>query len=120
MAVYIAGPMSGYADFNHPAFHAKAAELRAEGYEVINPAEFDAEIGPDQPWSTYLRRDLVLLAEECNRIVLLPGWEASHGASLERYVGEKLGMEIVYPDGHVEQAAPAGAASLDAHREVFA
>ena len=120
MATYIAGRMSGIEDFNHPAFHAKAAELRAAGEDVINPAEFDAEIGPDQPWETYLRRDLILLAGQCDKIVLLPGWEDSKGASLERYVGEQLGMTLVYPDGTVVRPKPAGQANLDAHRQVFA
>lgn len=120
MATYIAGPMSGYPDFNHPAFHAKAAELRAAGEDVINPADFDAEIGPDQPWDAYLRRDLVLLAEKCDKIVLLPGWEKSKGATLERLVGAKLGMTIVYPDGRTVKEEPAGAAALAAHREVYA
>lgn len=112
--------MSGIRDFNHPAFHAKAAELRATGEDVINPAEFDAEVGPDQPWEVYLRRDLVLLAEKCDKIVLLPGWEDSKGATLERYVGEKLGMTIIYPGGDTHEYEPAGAAALEAHRAVFA
>lgn len=119
MATYIAGPMTGYPEYNHPAFHAKAAELRASGEEVINPAEIDAEIGLDQPWDTYLRRDLILLAEHCDKIVLLEGWEKSKGASLEHHVGEKLGMTITYPDGTVVDNSPAGAAALAAHREVF-
>ncbi len=120
MATYIAGPMSGIKDYNYPAFNAKAAELRAQGEEVINPAENDAEIGPDQPWQVYLRRDLILLAERCDKIVLLPGWENSKGASLERLVGAKLGMTIVYPDGTAIREDPAGQANLTRHREVFA
>lgn len=111
--------MSGIQDFNHPAFNAKAAELRAAGEDVINPAEFDAEIGPDQPWATYLRRDLVLLAERCDKIVLLPGWEDSKGATLEWTVGKALGMTIVYPDGLVVEHDPDGQAALAAHREAF-
>lgn len=114
---YIAGPMTGYPEYNHPAFHAKAAELRAAGYDVINPAEFDAEIGLDQPWDAYLRRDLVLVAKECNRIVCLPGWSNSKGATLEVYVGKKLGFEIVYPSGRTYRPVPSGQAALDAHRE---
>lgn len=96
---YLSGPMTGIPEFNHPAFHAKAAELRALGVDVLNPAEHDAECGTDMPWAFYLRRDLVLLAEQCDRIVLLPGWENSKGARLEVHVGKELGMEIVYPAG---------------------
>jgi hypothetical protein len=110
--------MTGYPEYNHPAFHAKAGELRAAGHDVINPAEFDAEIGLDQPWDTYLRRDLVLVATECNRIVCLPGWAKSKGATLEVYVGKKLGFEIVYPSGRTYKPAPSGQAALDAHRKV--
>lgn len=99
MFTYISGGMTGIPEFNHPAFNAKAAELRAQGVAVINPAEHDTECGTDQPWAFYLRRDLVLLSEHCDRIVLLPGWENSKGARLEVHVGRELGMEIVYPDG---------------------
>lgn len=112
--------MSGIKDYNYPAFNAKAAELRALGEEVINPAENDAEIGPNQPWEVYLRRDIIALAERCDKIVLLPGWQNSKGASLERLVGAKLGMAIVYPDGTVIKEDPAGQANLTKHREVFA
>ena len=37
--IYLAGPMSGLPELNYPAFHAKAAELRAAGHHVENPAE---------------------------------------------------------------------------------
>lgn len=120
MKTYIAGPMTGYPEFNHPAFHAKAKELRDEGFEVINPAEHDAEIGTDKPWDTYLRRDLVLVAEQCDRIVCLPGWQDSKGASLEVYVGRQLGFEIVYPSGLSQRLDPAGSAALKAHQAAIA
>jgi hypothetical protein len=32
----------------------------------------------------------------CDRVVLLPGWRASRGASLERHIAEALGYEIVF------------------------
>ena len=37
--IYVSGPMSGLPDLNFPAFHAAAAELRALGHTVVNPAE---------------------------------------------------------------------------------
>ncbi|MDP4455455.1 DUF4406 domain-containing protein, partial [Escherichia coli] len=38
MKIYIAGPMTGYPDYNRAAFNAKASELMAEGHIVLNPA----------------------------------------------------------------------------------
>ena len=39
MNIYVAGPMRGYPEFNFPSFHAAAAQLRAAGHTVFNPAE---------------------------------------------------------------------------------
>lgn len=38
LKIYIAGPMTGYPDYNRAAFNAKASELMAEGHIVLNPA----------------------------------------------------------------------------------
>jgi hypothetical protein len=94
--VYVSGPMSsvGPPTWNRPAFHAKTAELRAQGYTVINPAEYDE--CDDMPWDWYLRRDIVQLMK-CGKVVLLPNWQDSKGARLERFIAEELGMEIEYP-----------------------
>ena len=103
---YIAGPMTGYADLNFPAFHAKAAEQRAAGYEVINPAEINggadelvacAKMTPEQVaahWRACMRNDITSLMT-CSRIVMLPGWTASRGAMLEHHIAKALGFEIV-------------------------
>jgi hypothetical protein len=95
--VYIGGPMSaiGPPTWNYPAFHAKAAELRAKGIRVINPAELHAP-DPNRSWSWYLRRDLAQLVK-CSDLVLLPGWRGSRGAQLEHHVAQALGMNITYP-----------------------
>jgi hypothetical protein len=49
--IYIAGPMSGYPDWNYPAFHAAADKLRKEGWTVHSPAEKDIEAGYVDPES---------------------------------------------------------------------
>ncbi|EER3682409.1 TPA: DUF4406 domain-containing protein, partial [Escherichia coli O26] len=36
--VYIAGPMTGYENFNREAFHKVEEELKREGHTVLNPA----------------------------------------------------------------------------------
>jgi hypothetical protein len=95
--VYVSGPMSNMPEFNFPAFHAAAAELRARGYEVVNPAELDegddAIVG-SMPWEDYLRRDIRALMD-CNAIALLPGWQASRGASLEEHIARTLKFEVI-------------------------
>lgn len=91
--VYIAGPMSGYADFNFPAFHAAAARLRDYGHTVVNPAEVCPELGKD--WAYYMRMDLTAMLK-CEAIYLLNSWQQSKGASLENYIAEALGMTLMY------------------------
>jgi hypothetical protein len=44
-SIYIAGPMSGYSDWNYPAFFAAEDVLRAKGWDVKNPAKKDEEHG---------------------------------------------------------------------------
>lgn len=93
---YIAGPMTGLPDFNYPAFAAAAAKLRAHGLEVLSPHEID-DSSTGKPWDWYMRRGLAQLVQ-CDRIVLLPGWENSRGARLEQKVAHELGIEAVEYD----------------------
>lgn len=101
MKLYIAGPMSGYAELNFPAFHEAAATLRRFGYSVVNPAEINSD--PSMGWAACMRRDIPALCE-CDGVALLRGWEASRGARLERHIAVALGM-LVKPMEHFEVAA---------------
>jgi hypothetical protein len=91
MRIYIAGPMTGIDELNFPAFHAAAARLRALGHEVVNPAEINPD--PGASWQTCMHADLAQLVT-CDAIALLPGWEGSRGAELERHVAYALGMHV--------------------------
>lgn len=93
--LYLSGPMTGIPELNFPAFNAAAARLRASGYEVTNPAEMDAADPAPLTWEQYLRRDIRALLD-CEAIALLPGWEKSRGAKLEKHVAEALGMRAIY------------------------
>lgn len=90
--IYVSGPMTGLPELNFPAFHAAAAALRAAGFEVINPAEH--EEAPGKTWAEYLRKDIRLLMD-CDAVALLPGWEQSKGARLERHIAIELGMTVL-------------------------
>ena len=89
--VYIAGPMTGLPDFNFPAFNAEAARLRALGWEVENPAE--NRTPPSGEWIDYMRLALPQLMT-CDFILLLPGWQESKGACVEKKVANAMGIFV--------------------------
>ena len=91
--IYIAGPMSGLPELNFPAFHAEAARLRALGYEVVNPAEINAEHPGD--WASCMKADIKQMLT-CDGIAMLHGWTDSRGATLEHALAHDLGMVIYY------------------------
>lgn len=98
MVVYVSGPMTGYPEHNYPAFHEAATKLRSEGFEVVNPAEnFDGRM--DLEPATYLRRDFSQMANECNSIYLLEGWQNSTGARAEFAVARALGFQFLKSPG---------------------
>ncbi|MCH8852404.1 MAG: DUF4406 domain-containing protein [Planctomycetes bacterium] len=90
--LYLAGPMSGYAEHNFPEFNCVAAMLRAQGYKVFNPAE-NADDGVRRPRSFYMRRDIPALMD-CDAIAVLPNWQRSRGACLEMWIAIDLDMPI--------------------------
>lgn len=89
--IYVSGPMSGYPDLNFAAFHQAAAQLRAAGFHVVNPAEFGEEAG--KTWEAYMREDIKALMD-CDAVALLPGWGRSRGAMLELNIAVQLGMDV--------------------------
>ena len=95
---YLAGPMTGLRGFNYAAFEAEAARLRAMGLEVVNPAEGE-EPDDHRPRRVKLRRNLIRLLIDVlakgGGVALLPGWNESAGALLERQIAEQLGAVVV-------------------------
>lgn len=95
MTVYLSGPMTGLPEHNHPAFEAAAERLRSQGVQVISPHEITPpRVGP-WTWEAHMRADLAALLT-ADVIVLLPGWETSRGAQLEKTVAEAIGLSVVY------------------------
>lgn len=92
MKIYIAGPMTGHPELNFPTFHAVAARLRADGHDVVNPAEINAD--PSKGWIDCMRADIRELVT-CDAIYLLPGWAESRGATLEHHIATRLGFAVL-------------------------
>jgi hypothetical protein len=91
--LYISGPITGLPEGNYPAFNAAAADLRARGFEVENPAEaFGGVRG--LPWEIYMANDVEVIMTECWGIALLDGWATSRGSRLEVALSVNLGLKI--------------------------
>ena len=123
MKIYLAGPMSGIPQFNYPAFDAAAAYLRDNGFDVMSPAEMDdpniraaALASPDgahrefqdtleraghQPetWGDFLARDVKIVADQCDGIVLMEGWAGSRGARLEVFIALQVQKPVFFYNG---------------------
>lgn len=89
--IYIAGPMTGIENFNYPAFHAAAKTLRDAGHDAVNPAEISP--GTEKTWECAMRQDLREMLT-CDAVALLPGWESSKGANIERELAGKVGIKV--------------------------
>lgn len=110
MKAYLCGPMSHIPQCNFPAFYDAAAKLRESGWDIVSPAELDAEHGVDkqamasvngnpadlsESWGTMLARDVKLIADGgIEAIVFLPNWTKSRGAKLEATVGLLKGLSF--------------------------
>ena len=108
--IYIAGPMRSIKWYNFPAFDAAADRLRRAGYNVLNPADMDREVGfdamalpEDRDWDTVsacfdfavcVDRDIAAV-KACDAIYMLRGWQNSTGARAEKALAEWLGKEII-------------------------
>ena len=119
-ACYIAGPMRGLPEYNYPAFFAAEDALRAAGWDPIyNPAGMDREYDKVvyEAWTIeeqklhdtaqaarhFAWRDVNILikrlsAENCDAIILLPGYEASTGATAELAVARWVMLRVLTID----------------------
>ena len=94
MIAYLSGPMTGLPGQNYAAFQAAAERLRSQGVQVISPHEITPPSAGPWSWEQHMRADLAALLT-ADVIVLLPGWEQSRGAQLEKTVAEAVGLMVV-------------------------
>ena len=111
MKLYIAGPMSGYGDFNFHTFHQAAHILELLGHVSLNPAAKESMPGSWFPdWAMIPEtftcpsgsgtakdpqfapgqihsRDFEMILE-ADGIAMLPGWQRSRGARAELLVAQ--------------------------------
>lgn len=106
--------MTGIPHFNFPEFEEAAETLRHydKKHEFLSPAELDsaesriaAELNNEgdpvlyeqmtgETWGDLLSRDVKLIADKADGVVVLDGWEDSKGARLEVFVAATAGKPI--------------------------
>lgn len=118
--VYISGPMTGYDEYNFPAFREAAAALRERGLTVYSPHEMDEDEGLIAPTKTkleytptyfkFLARDMHLIGSGViDAGVFLDGWTASRGARAEyRWLTDLALPTLRYPSLEWLEYRPAG------------
>lgn len=102
--VYVSGPISGYPNGNAEAFTERTKILIAGGFDAVNPHDCPPNhtgecVGRSldskpHKYGCYLRSDLRELLN-CDAITMLPGWEESPGALVERSVALAVGLPVL-------------------------
>lgn len=105
MKAYIAGPMFGYEENNHPAFRDAERRLRMMGIEPVSPHRIPP---PAHPWGQgcppgygsgehtgpcHMQSDIAALLG-CDAAVFIDGWHQSRGATAEFQVALATGKRI--------------------------
>lgn len=83
---YLGGPMTGYLDYNYPAFEAACVRLRGLGFTILSPHEIPpptrVDMSEQEKWSWYMDRTMQLV-EQSQGMILLRGWPESKGSVQE-------------------------------------
>lgn len=81
--------MTGYDDWNIPTFVKVRDKLKGKGYDVVLPVDMEKPDADHPPtdFAYWLSRDIELILQDCDGIIVLPEWERSRGAKLEVFTG---------------------------------
>lgn len=88
---YLSGPVSNQPKEKVAAQFMAAQILAQDAFNTVNPTE---KVKPDEDWGKAM---IICLNEllDCQAILMLPGWQDSAGAKLERDFAERIGMRIL-------------------------
>ena len=91
--IYVAGKMYGLPEEQvREKFEKAASQLQNQGYKVVSPA---SDMQQNLSWEDTMRHSIKSMLD-CDEVHLLPCWQESRGAQLERDIAIRLGMNVVY------------------------
>lgn len=101
----IAGLASGQAEDSFNRYGEMVVQL---GGAYINPMHVrpwpgacpkdSIKGGQGHTWACHMRADLLKMLE-ADAVLMLPGWERSHGARFEQHVAANVGIPVYYASG---------------------
>jgi len=104
--VYVSGPITHHV--GEDPFGPVASLLEALGHTAVNPKTIgkchdescvklphEIERGWDHSWACCLKYDLAAMLMMCDAILMLDGWQDSHGARLELTVASAVGLDVM-------------------------
>jgi len=90
---YVAGKITGLPIGEvKQKFNTISNELTEKGYQVVKPLAIS---GDSRCWDDVIRNDIKQMME-CDEVHMLPDWQESRGAQLERDIALRLGIQVVY------------------------
>lgn len=107
LTYYLAGRMSGIPQLNFPRFMQVAHDLRESGWKLISPVELDSPEEKDyalqsdgqdyglRSWGHYLSRDIEIVADQVDGVIVIDDWWKSKGARLEVFTALQLKKPLV-------------------------
>lgn len=101
--LYLSGPMEGYENLNKAEFKKAQIYYESKGFDVVNPhnigdavdLDFEVEKLGKPGYCDYLLMDIANL-NECDIMVLLPGFKKSFGACMEIAFALKKGIRLIH------------------------
>ncbi len=97
LTYYLSGPITGIDNNNKEAFTEAAYRLRnVFNLKIVNPIEFGET--PGKTWKEYLTEDFLVMARDCQGIILLNGWPQSRGARAELQFALSLEWPVFFYD----------------------
>lgn len=105
--VYISGPIM-YAR-GEDRFGPIKNWLADQGIEALNPKDVEgcpdnsctllpheAEKGMKHSWKCFMKYDILAMLTECDAILMMDGWEDSHGAKAELSTAVTCGLTVIF------------------------